>query len=148
MVLLYTAVEEGYAPWLFRAQTNSLEALFVCHDCSYKILLSLALNYCLTPGNTVMYNSFNEINNFAIRLFILLQTPEKMKQLICCYPLIRYLFIMIYFLSIVYGVLKQTNLFHSGGICIFEALLIIQTLINVKPDRSRMYVLKFLWWSF
>lgn len=77
MVLLYTAVEEGYAPWLFRAQTNSLEALFVCHDCSYKILLSLALNYCLTPGNTVMYNSFNEINNFAIRLFILLQTPEK-----------------------------------------------------------------------
>lgn len=82
MVLLYTGVEEGYIPLLFRAQANYLEALFVCHDCSYKILLSLPLNYCLIPVNTVMCNSFNEINNFAIRLFILLQTPEKMKQLI------------------------------------------------------------------
>lgn len=80
MVLLYTAVEEGYKPLFFRAQANYLEVLFVCHDCSYKILLSLLLNYFLTLGNTIMYNSFNEINNFAIRLFILLQTPEIMKQ--------------------------------------------------------------------
>lgn len=95
-----------------------------------------------------MYNSFNEINNFAIRLVIFLQTPEKMKQQIWYCPLMRYLFVMLCFLSITYGVLKQISLFHSEDICVFEVLLIIQTLINMKPDRSRMYVLKLLWWTF
>lgn len=68
MVLLYI-VEEGYKPVFFRAQANYLETLFVRHDCSHKILLSLPLNYCLTPRSAVMYNSFNEINSFAIKAF-------------------------------------------------------------------------------